>query len=131
MPNAYGSRHEEANLPEGEKNEEPEISEQEKIRKVLKGLVFEVFEIFQLLCAFRYFSEIRKKNLPKSLKEYLNCFSACSQNAKIQVEATNWSMNRILISGLKKWIQHHQVVSFQSPKMIQSHKKTIKKFDRM
>ncbi|EFO98577.1 CRE-SEL-2 protein [Caenorhabditis remanei] len=38
VPNPYGSRHDEANLPEGEKNEEPEISEQEKIRKILKGL---------------------------------------------------------------------------------------------
>ncbi|PIC37915.1 hypothetical protein B9Z55_010097 [Caenorhabditis nigoni] len=38
VPNPYGSRHEEANLPEGEKNEEPEISEQERIRKILKGL---------------------------------------------------------------------------------------------
>lgn len=38
VPNPHGSRHEEANLPEGEKNEEPEISEQERIRKVLKVL---------------------------------------------------------------------------------------------
>uniref|UniRef100_A0A8R1I3I5 Mab-21 domain-containing protein n=1 Tax=Caenorhabditis japonica TaxID=281687 RepID=A0A8R1I3I5_CAEJA len=39
VPNANGSRHEEANLPEGEKNEEPEMSEQERIREVLKVFV--------------------------------------------------------------------------------------------
>ncbi|CAI2347567.1 unnamed protein product [Caenorhabditis sp. 36 PRJEB53466] len=38
VPNVNGSRHEEANLPDGEKTEEPEVSDLERIRKVLKGL---------------------------------------------------------------------------------------------